>query len=100
MKSGRLLARAIRVEVRTLNFLKPVRRPRRLFEHARAPVLAKKAFGWIQRLERPGYPKAGVDSAVITVARPGSGRIWYCPQDGERVVHITRASTGHPKETD
>ena len=30
----------------------------------------------------------------------GAGRIWYCPDDAERVVHITRASTGHPKETD
>lgn len=30
----------------------------------------------------------------------GAGRIWYCPDDTERVVYITRASTGHPKETD
>jgi hypothetical protein len=30
----------------------------------------------------------------------GAARIWYCPDDAPRIVHITRASTGHPKETD
>ena len=30
----------------------------------------------------------------------GPGRIWYCPDDAERVVYITRASTAHPKQTD
>jgi hypothetical protein len=30
----------------------------------------------------------------------GGGRIWYCPEDRKRIVHITRAGVGHPKETD
>ena len=30
----------------------------------------------------------------------GAGRVWYCPEDAKSTVHITRASVGHPKETD
>jgi hypothetical protein len=30
----------------------------------------------------------------------GAGRIWYCPDDALHVVFITKASTGHPSETD
>jgi hypothetical protein len=30
----------------------------------------------------------------------GAGRIWYCPDDALHVVFITKASTGHPGETD
>ena len=30
----------------------------------------------------------------------GAGRVWYCPEDTRRVVHITKATKGHPKETD
>jgi hypothetical protein len=30
----------------------------------------------------------------------GGGRLWYCPDDPKRIVHIMRASVGHPKETD
>jgi len=30
----------------------------------------------------------------------GAGRIWYCPDDARRVVFITWASTGHPRQTD
>jgi hypothetical protein len=30
----------------------------------------------------------------------GAGRIWFCPDDAIRVVFITKASTGHPSETD
>jgi hypothetical protein len=30
----------------------------------------------------------------------GAGRVWYCPEDARRVVHITKATKGHPKETD
>lgn len=30
----------------------------------------------------------------------GGGRIWYCPDAARRIVHLTRASCGHPKETD
>jgi hypothetical protein len=28
------------------------------------------------------------------------GRIWYCPDDEQKVVHLTYASTRHPKQTD
>jgi hypothetical protein len=30
----------------------------------------------------------------------GAGRIWYCPDDQRRIVFITKASSGHPRETD
>jgi hypothetical protein len=30
----------------------------------------------------------------------GAGRIWYCPDDARRIVHVTLASCGHPSETD
>jgi hypothetical protein len=30
----------------------------------------------------------------------GAGRIWYCPDEHRQIVWITRASCGHPKETD
>jgi hypothetical protein len=30
----------------------------------------------------------------------GAGRIWYCPDDGRRVVHVTLAMRGHPKRTE
>jgi hypothetical protein len=30
----------------------------------------------------------------------GAGRIWYCVDDSLHVVFITKASTGHPSETD
>lgn len=30
----------------------------------------------------------------------GGGRIWYVIDDDSRTVHITLASTGHPKQTD
>jgi hypothetical protein len=30
----------------------------------------------------------------------GAGRIWYCPDDETRTVLLTRATTGHPKETE
>ena len=30
----------------------------------------------------------------------GAERIWFCPDDSIRVVFITKASTGHPSETD
>jgi hypothetical protein len=30
----------------------------------------------------------------------GGGRVWYCPEDGKRIVYISRAGVGHPKETD
>lgn len=30
----------------------------------------------------------------------GAGRVWYCPDDATTTVLITRASCGHPKETD
>lgn len=30
----------------------------------------------------------------------GAGRIWYCPEDANMTVLLTRASRGHPKETD
>jgi hypothetical protein len=29
----------------------------------------------------------------------GGGRIWYCPDDDDRVVYIMHAATGHPRET-
>jgi hypothetical protein len=28
------------------------------------------------------------------------GRVWYCPDDEKKVVHLTYASTKHPKLTD
>lgn len=28
------------------------------------------------------------------------GRIWYCPDDQQKVVHLTYASNRHPKQTD
>ncbi len=28
------------------------------------------------------------------------GRIWYCPDDERNLVHITYASTRHPKQTE
>jgi hypothetical protein len=27
------------------------------------------------------------------------GRIWYCPDDAERIVYITHAACGHPRQT-
>jgi hypothetical protein len=30
----------------------------------------------------------------------GGGRVWYCPDDAKRTVHIMRAGVGHPKQTD
>jgi hypothetical protein len=30
----------------------------------------------------------------------GAGRIWYCPDDARKVVHITWACAGHPPRTD
>lgn len=30
----------------------------------------------------------------------GAGRIWYCPDDASRIVYVTKASVGHPSETD
>ncbi len=30
----------------------------------------------------------------------GGGRVWYCPEDAKKAVHITRAAVGHPKETE
>ena len=30
----------------------------------------------------------------------GSGRIWYCPDPARRVVWLTLAATGHPRQTD
>ena len=30
----------------------------------------------------------------------GAARIWYCPDVTKRIVHITLASCGHPKETE
>ncbi len=30
----------------------------------------------------------------------GAGRVWYCPEDARQIVHITRASVGHPKATE
>ena len=30
----------------------------------------------------------------------GGGRIWYCIDPDERIVWLTSASTGHPRETD
>jgi uncharacterized protein (AIM24 family) len=30
----------------------------------------------------------------------GGGRIWYCPDVRRKIVHLTRASCGHPEETD
>lgn len=30
----------------------------------------------------------------------GGGRIWYCIDDERRTVHLTLASTGHPKQTE
>jgi hypothetical protein len=30
----------------------------------------------------------------------GGGRVWYCPDDAKKTVHIMRAGVGHPKETD
>jgi hypothetical protein len=30
----------------------------------------------------------------------GGGRVWYCPDDATRTVHIMRAAVGHPKQTD
>lgn len=29
----------------------------------------------------------------------GGGRIWYCPDDGDGIVWITHAGTGHPSAT-
>jgi len=28
------------------------------------------------------------------------GRIWYCPEPDRRIVWVTHAGTGHPKQTD
>jgi hypothetical protein len=30
----------------------------------------------------------------------GAGRIWYCIDDERRVVHLTLAKVGHPRQTD
>jgi hypothetical protein len=30
----------------------------------------------------------------------GGGRVWYCPDDATRIVYITHAGAGHPKETE
>ena len=30
----------------------------------------------------------------------GGGRIWYCPDDSRRIVHIMWAGVGHPSQTD
>lgn len=29
-----------------------------------------------------------------------SGRIWYCPDPDKRIVWITKAGCGHPKQTE
>ena len=28
------------------------------------------------------------------------GRIWYCPDPGKRIVWVTLAASGHPKQTE
>ena len=47
--------------------------------------------------------KAGYGRAlnyVAPAAASAPGRIWYCPDDEIMTVLLTRASCGHPKETD
>lgn len=30
----------------------------------------------------------------------GAGRLWYCIDDGQRIVWLTEATVGHPKATE
>jgi len=30
----------------------------------------------------------------------GGGRVWYCPDDAAKIVHITFAGVGRPKATE
>lgn len=80
-----------------------------------APGATREAWEQLARApRRPANPKrqhrlrgelssktvAGIDLEHWQYEVTGGGRIWYCPDDERGVVWITKATTGHPRETE